>query len=198
MKNKVAIILGVVCFVLTFGICVQIKTVDTITEKEGIKINDNSELKNEVLRIRQQNKDTFSKLEKAQLELEQIRKQATENSEGDSIVEAQIKQNNRLLGLTEVKGSGLIVRLDDNREIDPEEVIGDVGALLVHEGDLRQIINELFNAGAEAISINGKRVVNTTSIACDGNIIRINDEIVGAPMEIKAIRLSRSTRICIK
>jgi len=187
MKNKVAIILAIVCFALTFGICVQIKTVDAITEKEGIKINDNSELKDEVLRTRQKNKDAFAKLEKAQLELEKIRKQATENSTGDSQIEAQIKKNNSLLGLTEAKGSGLIIRLDDNREVNPEEVIGDINSLLIHEGDLRQIINELFNAGAEAISINGKRIVNTTSIACDGNIIRINDEIVGAPMEIKAI-----------
>jgi len=187
MKNKVAIILAIVCFALTFGICVQIKTVDAITEKEGIKINDNSELKDEVLRTRQKNKDAFAKLEKAQLELEKIRKQATENSTGDSQIEAQIKKNNSLLGLTEAKGSGLIIRLDDNREVNPEEEIGDINSLLIHEGDLRQIINELFNAGAEAISINGKRIVNTTSIACDGNIIRINDEIVGAPMEIKAI-----------
>lgn len=198
MKPNVAIVLGTVCFALTFAIGVQIKTVDNITEKEGIKINDNSELKDEVLRTRQKNKDAFNKLEKAQEELEKIRKQATENSGSDSIIETQIKRNNSLLGLTEAKGSGLIIKLDDNREVDPEKVIGDVGALLVHEGDLRQIVNELFNAGAEAISINGKRIVSTTSIACDGNIIRINDEIIGAPMEIKAIRISRSIRICTK
>ena len=37
---------------------------------------------------------------------------------------------------------------------------------------------------------NGKRIVNTTSILCDGNVITINKVKVGAPFEIKAIGLS--------
>ena len=119
--------------------------------------------------------------------MEQIRLQATEHSGADSSLEAQIKNNNKLLGLTEVKGPGIIIRLDDNREIDVEEELVNPNLIIVHEGDLLQIVNELFNAGADAISINGKRIVNTTAILCDGNIIRINDEIVGVPIEIKAI-----------
>jgi len=101
-------------------------------------------------------------------------------------VENKIKENNKLLGLSEVKGSGIIIKLDDNREVNEEEVL-DISSFIVHDGDLRHIVNELFNAGADAISINGKRVVNTTAILCDGNIIRVNDEMVGVPIEIKAI-----------
>ena len=51
------------------------------------------------------------------------------------------------------------------------------------------VINELKNAGAEAISINNQRLVPTSSIVCGGNIIEINGEKVGAPFEIKAIGL---------
>ncbi len=192
MKNKklekqVSIVLGIVCFMLTIGICIQVKSVDTITEKKGISISDNSDLIDEVFRQRQIYKDTYKKLETAELNLEQIRLQATEHSGADSSLEAQIKNNNKLLGLTEVKGPGIIIRLDDNREIDVEEELVNPNLIIVHEGDLLQIVNELFNAGADAISINGKRIVNTTAILCDGNIIRINDEIVGVPIEIKAI-----------
>ena len=79
---------------------------------------------------------------------------------------------------------GIIKQL--NKKSLKEDII-DLNSYLVHEGDLIHIINELYNAGADAISINGKRIVNTTSIICDGNIIRINDEIVGVPIEIKAI-----------
>lgn len=172
---------------LTIGICIQVKSVDTITEKKGISISDNSDLIDEVFRQRQIYKDTYKKLETAELNLEQIRLQATEHSGADSSLEAQIKNNNKLLGLTEVKGPGIIIRLDDNREIDVEEELVNPNLIIVHEGDLLQIVNELFNAGADAISINGKRIVNTTAILCDGNIIRINDEIVGVPIEIKAI-----------
>ena len=78
------------------------------------------------------------------------------------------------------------IEVDDNKEVNSQEVLN-ISEYLVHQGDLIYIVNELFNAGADAISINGKRIVNTTSILCDGNIIRINDEIVGVPIEIKAI-----------
>jgi len=187
MNKKIAMILGIVCLALTFAICVQIKTVESITEEEGIRINDNSELKDEVLRLRQIYNDAYAKLENAELQLEAIRTIATATNLEDTEIEEELKGNNKLLGLTEVQGSGIIIRLDDNREISSDDVIGDINSYLVHEGDLLQIVNELFNVEADAISINGKRIVSTTSILCDGNIIRINDEIVGVPIEIKAI-----------
>lgn len=184
--KKIAITLGIVCFILTVAIFVQINTVKDITEEEGISLNDNAELKSEVLRWRQINKDAYKQLEEAEQRLEDVRAQATENNGLGTEVEEQIKKNNALLGLTEVKGPGVIIKLDDNREVDVEQV-ADVNRIIVHEQDLIQIVNELFNAGADAISINGKRIVGTTSILCDGNIIRVNDEIVSVPIEIKAI-----------
>lgn len=184
--KKIAIILGFVCFILTIAICIQIRTVDSITEEEGISLNDNAELKSEVLRWRQINKDAYAQLEDAEARLEEVRAEVTQNTGLGSEVEEQIKKNYALLGQTEVKGAGVIIKLDDNREVNEEEVI-DVSSYIVHEADLIQIVNELFNAGADAISINGKRIVSTTSILCDGNIIRVNDEIVGVPIEIKAI-----------
>ena len=184
--KKTAIILGSVCLILTIAIFIQIKTVESITNEEGISLNDNSELKDEVLRWRQAYRDAYNQLEDAEERLEEARTQAATDNIVDAEVENQIKRNNALLGLTEVKGSGVIIRLDENREANEEEII-DLNSYLVHEGDLIHIINELYNAGADAISINGKRIVNTTSILCDGNIIRVNDEIVGVPIEIKAI-----------
>ena len=184
--KKTAIVLGSVCLILTIAIFIQIKTVESITNEEGISLNDNSELKDEVLRWRQAYRDAYNQLEDAEQRLEEARTQAATDNIVDAEVENQIKKNNALLGLTEVKGSGVIIRLDENREANEEEII-DLNSYLAHEGDLIHIINELYNAGADAISINGKRIVNTTSILCDGNIIRVNDEIVGVPIEIKAI-----------
>ena len=61
--------------------------------------------------------------------------------------------------------------------------------LIVHDIDLMKIVNELKNAGAEAISINGQRIVTTSAIECDGNVIIVNGEKIAAPFEIKAIGL---------
>lgn len=184
--KKIAILLGIVCFILTIAIFIQIRTVESITEEEGISLHDNAELKDEVLSWRQEYRDAYEQLEEAETRLEEARTEAATSSEVDTKIENEIKKNNALLGLTEVKGNGVIIKLDENREISEEEIL-DVNSYLVHEGDLIHIVNELFNAGADAISINGKRIVSTTAILCDGNIIRVNGEIVGAPFEIKAI-----------
>ncbi len=184
--KKIAITLGIVCLILTIAIFIQVKTVESITNEEGISLNDNAELKDEVLKWRQEYNDVYKQLEEVEARLEEVRTQATTNSGVDMEKENEIKKNNELLGLTEVKGSGVIIRLDENREANEEEII-DVNSYLVHDGDLIHIVNELYNVGADAISINGKRIVNTTSIMCDGNIIRVNGEIVGVPIEIKAI-----------
>ena len=105
----------------------------------------------------------------------------------DELIElSEKKEDRKLLGLTEVTGPGFIINLDDNRQINSSEVLN-VSDYLVHEGDLTYIINELFNAGADAIAINDQRITSKTSILCDGNIIRINGEMVSVPITIKAI-----------
>ena len=80
----------------------------------------------------------------------------------------------------------MIIYLDENREVDSNEV-ANINGYLVHEEDLLYIVNELFNSGADAVSINDQRIVSTTSILCDGNIIRINGKMIGVPLTIKAI-----------
>ena len=90
-----------------------------------------------------------------------------------------------LLGLTDVKGEGIIITLDDNRNVENDDI--NLAQYLVHEQDLLQIVNELFNAEAEAISINEHRVTNTTAIRCDGNIIRVNGQVITVPIKIQAI-----------
>ena len=84
--------------------------------------------------------------------------------------------------------------LDDNRNVSASDVPegSSISDYLIHQEDIWLIVNELFNAGADAISINGQRVVNTTAIYCDGNIIRINGEKVGVPIAIQAIGYTES------
>lgn len=185
-KSKIAIILGTVCLILTILIFIQIKTIKEATQSVGISLSDNSSLRDELLSWKSKYNNIYSMLEKAEKNLESVRIEATSNNEEDTAKETELQKDNILLGLTEVTGEGIIINLDDNRDIKITEVIN-VSNYLVHEGDLLQIVNELFNAGADAISINDQRVVSTTSILCDGNIVRINGEIVGVPLTIKAI-----------
>jgi len=62
-----------------------------------------------------------------------------------------------------------------------------ISKALVHDEDLREIINDLKNSGAEAISINDQRIVSTTAIICSGSVVTINGVKLNSPFEIKAI-----------
>lgn len=184
-NKKAAIVMGTVCFVLVISIFIQMKTVNEMGNSVGTTLSANSELIGEVLSQQEEYNKLYAQLEKTEEKLEKIRKEATAGNQEASEAEKELKENNVLLGLTEVKGEGLIIYLDDNRNVEGDEL--NISKYLVHEEDLLQIVNELFNAEAEAVSINEHRVTNTTAIRCDGNIIRVNGQVVTVPITIRAI-----------
>lgn len=187
MKKYIAeITIGILCFVLTTAILIQARTIKDATTEVGSNISDNSELIDEVLMLQSEYEQIHKNLEKAEEKLEKGRTEAALGNEEDTKSENKIKDINKLLGLTEVVGDGIVIILDEDKEIEATELI-DASKLLVHEEDLLNIVNELFNAGADAVSINNQRIVSSTAILCDGNIIRVNGEIVGAPFTIQAI-----------
>lgn len=171
---------------LTMSIFIQMNTIESATKSVGSTIRDNSGLKDELLSLQGKYEHLYNILEGKEKELEEVRLNAVANNEIDTQNEAEIKNNEILLGLTEVSGQGVIITLDENRQVNPDEVLN-ISGYLVHEEDLLYIVNELFNSGADAVAINDQRIVNTTSIICDGNIIRINGKMVGVPIAIKAV-----------
>ena len=184
-KKQIAITLGIMCLILTLGTVVQIKTIKGTSKIVSQDFADN-ELRDQVLRWKERYDTTYNNLQNAEEKLEEVRKTASANTEGSEEKEEELKKNNMLLGLTDVTGEGVVVTLKDNDAVDSSKVL-DLSYLLVHDGDLLGIVSELKNGGAEAISINGERIVSTSSITCEGNVISINGEKVSSPFVIKAI-----------
>jgi len=84
-----------------------------------------------------------------------------------------------------VKGPGVVVYIDDGkRELESWESPNDI---LVHDQDILLILNDLKAAGAEAISVNGQRIVDVTSVSCSGYTVRINGQFFARPFRIQAI-----------
>ena len=184
-KMKISIVLGIMCFALTFAIVVQIKTVEGTNSAVSQNYEENN-LRAEVLKYKEKYDNKFKELEKLEKELEKERENVTKNNSELENSENEIKNGNKITGLTEVTGPGIIVTLRDGQSIASTL---NPSTLIVHDLDILSVINELKNAGAEAISINDQRVVTTTGISCRGNTIDINGEKVGAPFIIKAIGL---------
>ena len=187
-KKTQAIILGLVCLILTIGICVQIKTVNNngTTTSSNQKLNN---LKSQVLKMKEKYDEAYARLENVQSELETTRKNITNDNEYLKSLEEQIKKYNVLLGATEVTGPGVTITLTDTDPKDPIRFFTDNILLVIHNTDILEVVNELKNAGAEAIDVNGQRIVETTAISCDGNVTAINGEKVSSTFVINAIGL---------
>ena len=166
-KNKIAITLGIVCFILTIAICVQIKTVKSTNSTVAQTLTENS-LRDEVLKWKEKYDNISNELDTAEKRLAKIREQSTKNDATSSQKEEQITLNNNILGMTNLVGQGVEITLKDDPNATRETigVFDDISNHIVHDADLRAIVNELKNAGAEAISINEQRLVNTTAITC--------------------------------
>ncbi|AKL95621.1 hypothetical protein CACET_c21750 [Clostridium aceticum] len=108
--------------------------------------------------------------------------------EDGSIKEVLINEINAMRltsGFLDVEGPGIVIRLSDSeRELYEGE---DPNNLVVHDGDVLTILNDLKIAGAEVISINGQRLLSTSEIKCTGPTITINNYTYGQPFTIRAI-----------
>lgn len=183
-KKVTSIVLGVMCLALTAGICVQIRTV----KNSNTTISQNYEQNNlraEVLKYKEKYDNKINEIERLDEQLEVAITKATEKNSKLESAKNQIIEGNKLIGLTEVTGPGVTIVLSDSK-LEGTSLL-DPSQLVVHDLDILGVINELKNAGAEAISINEERLITTTGIKCGGNIININGEKIGAPFTIKAI-----------
>lgn len=187
-KKLISLILGLMCLVLTYGIVVQIKTVNGTGTTVSTNAKEN-ELRDAVLKSKEKYDNLYNELERMEKQLETERANSTQNNAELTELENTIKEGNKIVGLSEVTGNGLVITVNDNQKISLNTWLADPNLLIVHDTDLIHIVNELKNAGAEAISINEQRIVTTSAIECDGNVIMVNGEKIGAPFEIKAIGL---------
>lgn len=188
-SNKVVgITLCIVCIFLTMGICVQIRTVES-TNTIVLQNRAENDLRDEVLKWKEKYERAYETLEEKQKTLDTIREATASKDATSSVINDELALNNNLLGVTNLKGPGLIITLKDDPNASRKNLspIDDVSNHIIHDSDLRAVVNALKNAGAEAISINGQRVVFPTAINCVGNVIKVNQEKVGTPFEILAI-----------
>lgn len=95
----------------------------------------------------------------------------------------------RQAGLTPMAGRGLVVSLSDSDLV--ESASGNVNDLVIHSEDVRSVVNALWRAGAEAMSVNGQRLVGTSAVVCVGNTLLVNGTVHSPPYVVTAIGAER-------
>ena len=104
---------------------------------------------------------------------------------GDEVVAREIVRLKAFAGDLEMHGKGIKLVLDDSKIASkPGE---NPNLYIIHDDDLLRVINELRAAGAEAIAINGERIVAMSEIRCAGPTLSVNNNRSAPPYEIKAI-----------
>lgn len=84
-------------------------------------------------------------------------------------------------GYKEILGPGITVNL-----FDAEQGYSTVD--IVHDRDVRDVVNELFAAGAIGVAVGGQRLVANSSIRCAGPVILVNQQPVSVnPIVIIAV-----------
>lgn len=119
--------------------------------------------------------------------LETIQHEGAGVDAATAAVQGQIEDLKRAAGLLEQHGSGARVVLDDGR-LPANSPLLDRG--IVHAQDLTDVFNAAWRGGAQAISVNGERIVGSS--ACVGATIQINGVLMSPPFEIAVIGPSDS------
>ena len=104
------------------------------------------------------------------------------SEEARRLREAQV-----LAGTTAMSGPGLEVRISAGGKASES----DRQALSVHDVDLQLVVNALWAAGAEAIAVNGQRLVATSPIRAAGETITVNFRPLVPPYTLEVIGASK-------
>ncbi len=98
--------------------------------------------------------------------------------------EGTIERLDLSAGLSRVTGPGLRIVVDDPPGADDNE--------LVRADDLGLLLDGLWNAGAEAIAVDGQRITAVTALRNSGTSIGVNRVPLRAPYSIRVIGNSRT------
>jgi uncharacterized protein YlxW (UPF0749 family) len=119
-------------------------------------------------------------------DLATLQQRAEESQSSASTLNQDLDRQRAIAGTLPLRGNGVEILLDDSTATTllPGE---NADNYIVHEYQIRDIVNLLWQSGATGIAINGERFVNSTSVYCVGSTILINDTRTSPPYRIDAV-----------
>jgi len=160
---------------------VQINTVKDY-DGEEIELMREAELKDTLASYKKKYNEINNEIIDTNAKIEEYKKDEKSEEEAIALLQEEVEQKNMLLGLTDVQGEGIIITMENAEDSGEEET------RQINAEDIILLINELRMAGAEAISVNGQRIIAKSDITeIDDNIYYVNKLRTTAPFTIKAI-----------
>lgn len=171
---------------ILLGVLLSFQMKQNIDDYDLVSLKSIQTMKNDINNIRKEIDDIKYLTENRKKELTKL--ESVINDEDSNVSELLMDEINQLKlvsGLDDVQGPGIRIILADNED---EEIIGgQINDDIVHDATVQILLNDLRKAGAEAISINGQRVMSRSEIKCAGPTIRVNGRSSANPFVITAI-----------
>jgi uncharacterized protein YlxW (UPF0749 family) len=142
-------------------------------------------LADQVVGLESEQEQLRAQIAEAEAEVQAIQEQSTSSSAILAALNARLEEARLAGGLTSVFGSGVVIEIaDSNRVVPPGE---NPASFIVLVDDLRDLVTALWASGAEAIAIDGERLVATSSIYGVGASVLVNTSFLAPPFRIEAI-----------
>ncbi|MPM18396.1 hypothetical protein SDC9_64805 [bioreactor metagenome] len=181
---------AVFCICLLFGFLVAMQfksvklSVDTVQNNQLMRAEELQTLLN---KERQKNEQLYGEILQYKDDLSKYREQALTSGDYAEVLAQQLIRSELVAGMTDVEGPGITVTMTDSQIQITTEYLNDPNYYIIHDTDILSVVNELRDAGAEAIAINGERLIATSEIRCAGSIVSVNNNRYAAPYVITAI-----------
>ena len=145
----------------------------------------------ELIEQQERNKELTEEANKLQEKIRNYEKEFASNEKDSKQLVQEAEDLRLLLGDLSSEGKGIRITLQDG-DYDPKSV--NPNDYIVHESHVFKLLNELKISGAQAIAINGQRVLANSYIRCNGPVITIDGKQHPAPFVIEAIGDSTTLR----
>ncbi|MBF7083220.1 DUF881 domain-containing protein [Desulfallas sp. Bu1-1] len=178
-KSPVHISIMLVTAIMGLMMALQFRVVNQMPA--GIPTDRAKEIIAELKQVNREKENLTREIGDLEYKLEQLNRG---KSEAMLALESELKKVRMSAGLVTVNGPGVEVVLD-NPELQESQVPPELS--VIQDQDLLSLVNELWGAGAEAISINGQRIVATSEIRLAAPFININTTRVVPPYQVLAI-----------
>ena len=183
-KIVMSVTIGIACFALMLVMFMQFKVVQQ-TDITAIETMKESELRIELKSWNDKYDELNGRYEELVSKIEEYKTEKESDAQTYQLLENELEQLNEALGKTDVEGEGIVIQLTDKggTQLSEDVLVEDITST-----QLLTIINELFSAGAEAVSLNGHRITSMTALYEIGTkFLKVNGDRISSPYIINAI-----------
>ena len=184
-KYSGMVVIGLLALFIGLVISIQITTTQGSDQGGLVPVAKAQGYLEELKQVRAEKDAAVQALNELEARLDKIEKEKSDEDFFLKGIVSDLEKYKIAAGVIDVKGPGIVVTVED--PVPTEEFSDEYSVIMLRYELLLSLVNKMKDAGAEAISINGQRIIATTEISLAGDNVNINTVPTAPPYIIKAI-----------